>query len=192
MTSQLLDTLAFLAVLLHGATLAAQSLTIGGISFALLVAGAAHPGTSPARRAILRACRRLVVCSALALVVTQSTRIMLQAWSLMHSTELAFTEIAGAAFFLAGLVTVVAALVVALVGLGWWPRALPVMAAGAVVILIAAVLTTHAAARVEHRVPLGIATVLHLGATAIWIGGLPYLLLALSRAAENAPVAREL
>jgi putative copper resistance protein D len=51
-------------------------------------------------------------------------------------------------------------------------------------LLAAALATSHAAARIDDRaLPLAL-TLLHQAATACWVGGLPYLLLALARTPE--------
>src|SRR5262249_26092370 len=54
-----------------------------------------------------------------------------------------------------------------------------------IVILIASVTTSHAVARIENRFGLGLLTGLHQLAAAIWLGGLPYLLLSLRRAEDK-------
>ncbi len=54
-----------------------------------------------------------------------------------------------------------------------------------VVVLGASVMTNHAAARVDGRVPLVIITALHEASTGFWIGGLPLLLLGLYVAGDR-------
>ena len=49
-------------------------------------------------------------------------------------------------------------------------------------LLLATVSTSHAAARMDHRLFLGVLTAAHHLATAAWIGAMPFLLLALGRA----------
>src|SRR5258708_16482805 len=49
-------------------------------------------------------------------------------------------------------------------------------------IIGSAVMTSHSMARLEYRVPLVAFTALHQAATAAWLGGLPYLLIAIGRA----------
>jgi putative copper resistance protein D len=78
----------------------------------------------------------------------------------------------------AGAVTLGAALIIALTGL---VASVDSASCDSLLGVIAAsVMTTHSAARVEHRLPLAIATTFHLLATATWIGGLPYLISALT------------
>ena len=52
-------------------------------------------------------------------------------------------------------------------------------------------MTSHAAARLEHRGELAFLTLVHHAAGAAWIGGLPYLLWAL-REAPNREVAQSI
>ena len=54
------------------------------------------------------------------------------------------------------------------------------------VILAASVMTAHAAARMDHRAPLFLLSLLHEAATGFWIGGLPFLVLG-TYVAKDAP-----
>jgi len=51
----------------------------------------------------------------------------------------------------------------------------------AAAIIASSVWTSHAMARLEHRLPLVLVTALHQLATAAWLGGLPFLLIAIRR-----------
>ena len=75
-----------------------------------------------------------------------------------------------------------AAALIALTLFALGPRApiAPLLALAAIE-LAAATLTTHAAARLDHRTPLLLVEFLHQFGAAIWIGGIPCFLLALSR-----------
>ena len=176
--TQLLDIFGFLSVLLRGLTLALQSLTAGGLVFLLCVARARAV-------AVPEASRRMLAAAALALAVTQSGYVAANSAILMETAGIGFGEVVGANFFLAGGATVLAALLVAALALLRAWRALPLMLLPAAVILGATVMTSHAAARVEHRLPLGALTALHLAATAAWVGGLPFLLVGLARSPDE-------
>src|SRR5258708_6453931 len=86
---QLLDVFGFLSVVLRGLTLALQSMVIGGLVFDLFIARG-DAGASAAR-----ACRRLMATAALSLAA-----------------------VAGATFFVAGVIATALALAVA--ALAWW------------------------------------------------------------------------
>jgi len=214
--TQLLDVFGFLSVVLRGLTLALQSMVVGGLVFALFVARA------DAGAAALRACRRLLLASALALALAQAGYLAADTAILMGTADLSLAAVAGANFFVAGAVATALALAVAalaswaarpdrgagtrksrqlrapdLGGLPHQPDLVarggagrrPALAAALVLslgLLGAAVATSHAAARLEGRALLVALTSLHLGAIACWIGGLPYLLLALGRAPDPA------
>jgi putative copper resistance protein D len=207
--NQLLDVFGFLSVVLRGLTLALQSMVIGGLVFTLFV------GRADAGAAAARACRRLLVASALGLALVLAAFVATDTAILMGTADLDLAAVAGANFFVAG--SVAAALAAAIAALAWaarpapeapsapfvasspsaastatvesappaYRRARPLLATAlalALGILAASVATSHAAARLEGRaLPLA-ATALHQAATACWVGGLPYLLLALARA----------
>jgi len=182
--SQLLNLFGFLSVLLRGLTIAAQTLAVGGVVFMLVVARplrVVDPSADPMRRSW----KKLIVLSSLGLAVAQVTSISINSAVLMVTADLSLAEIIGANFFLAGVVSIMAGMSLALVArnsirLDWhWPLVL------AVVILAASVMTTHAVSRTQDRALLASATALHQAATAAWVGGLPYLLIILSRCADE-------
>src|SRR6266513_2902456 len=61
----------------------------------------------------------------------------------------------------------------------------------AVAIITSSVMTSHSIARLDYRAPLIAFTFLHPAPTAVWLGGLPYLLIAIRRA-PAADFARQL
>jgi putative copper resistance protein D len=174
--AQLLQIFGFLSVLLRSATLAFQSFTIGGIVFLVLVLGRLQAPTFEFELSALRWIRR----SAIALAITYL-------FILISSSTLG--EVSGANFFLASLLAIAASLTI--VGLastrgptgtrGFSPMLLPAAA-----LLASSVMTSHAMSRLEYRVPLVAFTALHQAATAVWIGGLPYLLIGLGRTPDLA------
>jgi putative copper resistance protein D len=213
---QLLDVFGFLSVVLRGLTLALQSMVIGGLVFDLFIARA------DAGAAGVRACRRLLVASALALALAQAGYLAADTAILMGTADLSLAAVAGANFFVAGAIATALALAVAALS-SWAARpgrdtggtggrqlrdpdrgglphppdlagrhgtaGRPALAAALLLslgLLAAAVATSHAAARLEGRALLVALTTLHLAAIACWIGGLPYLLLALGRAPDTA------
>jgi putative copper resistance protein D len=186
--TQLLDVFGFLSVVLRGLTLALQSMVIGGLAFDLFIARA------DAGAAAARACRRLLIASALALALAQAGYLAADTAILMGTADLGLAAVAGANFFVAGALATALALAVAALA-AWAARpdrgagGRPALAAAlllALGLLGAAVATSHAAARLEGRALLVALTSLHLAAIACWIGGLPYLLLALGRAPDAA------
>ena len=180
MAAQLLDIFGFLSVLLRACTLALNSLVLGGAGFLTIVRPAGAPQISV---------RRLIFCSALALALVQLCYVSINSMVLVETAGLQLQELAGADFFRAGLAAALAAAVIAILtarpsGVGWE------LAVPAAIVLSALVLTSHAAGRLEHRPALSALAVLHQGAAAVWIGGLPHLLLALRRCDDDTAAGR--
>jgi copper resistance protein D len=174
---KLLDIFGYLSVLLRAATLCFQTLTVGGIIFLAAVTRAPELRTN----AILAVCQKWLVRFAVALAITQLFYVCFNTLILMESAEMSFAEAAGANFVYAGALVAFSASLIAGACAdrpSKFRRALLIPAA---LILAAAVMTSHAVARMEHRALLAALTGLHQAATAAWIGGLPYLLLSLKR-----------
>lgn len=176
----------FLAVLLRAAILCFQSVVIGGLFFFLAIA------RDPQSRseATLRSGWKLIRWSALGLALSQIFFVITNSAVLTHSTGIPLRQVLEANFFWAGLVAVASGLAVVL-----WPADLrrsvnPVAVVPAALMLAASVMTSHSASRMEDRVPLVGLTALHYLATASWIGGLPYLLLAVKRIPDEDVKAR--
>ena len=176
--ARLLQVFGFLSVLFRGAMLAFQSLAVGGIVFLIFVVRGANEDSSELRQACLRWIRR----SALALAAMQISYVVANSLILRQSADITLGEVLGANFVLAGVIGVVAAFTaVALTS--------PTRAAGyndlllpAAAIIASSVMTSHAMARLDYRASLVAITALHQLATAAWLGGLPYLLIAIRRA----------
>jgi len=175
--ARLLQIFGFLSVVLRGASLTFQSLTVGGVIFLLLVLRGSGRDFEHIKDSCLGWIRRF----ALALIAMQTSYLVANAFILMQSAEMGLADIIGANFVLAGALGLGACF--AVVALSSAGRAsshrgflLPVAA-----IIASSVLTSHAMARLEHRLPLVFVTALHQLATAAWLGGLPFLLIAVRR-----------
>jgi putative copper resistance protein D len=99
----------------------------------------------------------------------------------MVTAELPFSGVIGANFFVSGGIVLGAALVALVASffrgrLVSWGLLVP-----AIVVLGASLMTNHAASRMEGRLLLVALTATHEAATGFWIGGLPFLVLALFR-----------
>ena len=170
----------FLSVVLRAATLTFQTLTIGGITFLTLVL----KGGAPEATEIEGTCRKWVRWSAASLAATQVLFLTSDLLVLMASTGLSLREAIGANVVFADALSIAAALAVVWLAPKERSRRAAVLLMPAALILLSSVLTSHSVARMDHRLPLAVLTGLHQGATATWIGGLPFLLLVLFRA-EN-------
>jgi len=175
--ARLLQVFGFLSVLFRGATLTFQSLAIGGIVFLISVVRRGNEDSSALQQACLRWIRR----SAIALAVMQISYVLANSMILRQSAGMSLREVAGANFVLAGLIGIVAAFtVIALAAArrstGYIDLLLPAAA-----IIASSVMTSHSMARLDYRASLVAFTALHQAATAAWLGGLPYLLIAVRR-----------
>ncbi|PYU80873.1 MAG: copper resistance protein [Acidobacteria bacterium] len=185
--ARLLQVFGFLSVLFRGATLTFQSLAIGGIVFLILVVRRVNENSAALQQACLRWIRR----AAIALAAMQISYVLANSIILRQSADMSLGEVAGANFVLAGAIGVVSAFtVIALTAArrstGYTDLLLPAAA-----IVTSSVMTSHSMARLEYRAPLVAFTALHQAATAVWLGGLPYLLIAIRRA-PAADFARQL
>lgn len=177
---RLLNIFGYLSVLLRAATLIFQTLTVGGIIFLVFVTRAPELRTA----AVLAKCRKWIAGCAIALAITQVFYVSSNTLILMQSADMSLAEASGATFVYAGAVVAFSALLIAWVcgSRASVSRALLLPAAA---ILGSAVITSHSVARMEHRGLLALLTGLHQAATAAWIGGLPYLLLALKNEPDS-------
>ena len=165
-----------LSVLLRALSLALEALTLGGVIFLLLAALPAGVGTDAVRRL-----RVVAGWSALALAIVQVLAIATSSAILIGGSGFTFREVITADFFIWGALLSVSAL--ALFGLmrASSRRALFACTPFALLVLLASVSMSHAAARLDDRwLLLGLTALHHLGSAA-WIGAMPFLLIALRR-----------
>jgi len=180
--ARLLQIFGFLSVLFRGATLSFESLTIGGIVFLNFVARSANLHSDVINQACLRWIRR----AAVALAVMQLAYILASTLILMQSANMTLSDVSGANFALAGILAIASALTIAaLAGSARPSKSYAVLLVPAVLILVSSVMTSHSMARLDYRFPLAVVTALHQGATATWLGGLFYLLIAIPRSPDN-------
>lgn len=179
--ARLLQIFGFLSVLFRGATLTFQSLTAGGIVFLFFVLGRTADGSQEIRIACLRWIRRF----SLALAAMQISYLLANSLILMQSAQITLAEVSGANFFFAGIIGIVASLTIAALSAPGRTGSQQILLLSAAAIITSSVLTSHAMARLEYRLPLVFLTGLHQLATAAWLGGLPYLLIAIHRTSST-------
>ncbi len=178
----LIDLFGYLSIILHGFTIAAQSMALGGVLFLALLLRPLAPRLGSVGQGIEHTCVRMTAWSAVALVVCETATIVLQTTVLVGTVDLSILDVLQANFAVAGMVKITAMALIALTLLTFRHRT-PTIAllALAAIELAAATLTTHAAARLDDRTPLLFVEFLHQLGAAIWIGGIPCFLIALSR-----------
>ena len=180
--SLLIDLFGYLSVVIHGLTITAQSMTLGGVLFLALVARPFAARLGSAGQRIEHDCARITAWSAVALLACEIATVALQTAVLVGTVDLSIGNVLAANFAVAGLVKTAAAAVIAalLFTRGQSAPMAPLLVLTAIE-LAAATLTTHAAARLDNRTPLLMVEFLHQFGAAIWIGGIPCFVLALSR-----------
>lgn len=177
-----LDIFGYLSVVLRGLTLLAQSFTIGGLAFQLLLLRPLQAELSAAAIIVGKRGQRLLRLSAFGWFAIVLAALAVNMAALTGTLELSLGEAAGADFARSGFAVAACALGIAwLARTGHWGRARAIMLVALVGLALAMQLNlTHAASRLDVRWPLLAADFLHMLGAGIWIGGLPYFLLALN------------
>jgi copper resistance protein D len=177
--AEIISLYAFLAVLLRGASLALEAVTVGGIIFTLVVFKQSDAQSESRCQALLRVLAWSLACVAVAAAVMSAL--------VLRATEDGFlwSDAFHTSFFRAKMLIAIAATAVALL-IGRARHAWLLLCAGSIV--IGALMTSHAFARIEGRPLLLSLTALHHLATAAWIGGLPFLIVVLRRQSETAAI----
>lgn len=181
----LLDIFGFLTVMLRGMSLTAQSLACGGAIFIAFLALPLGPGLEATGQRILRQCGFLTVISAFALVVVEIITLAIQVAILTGTLNITLNDAVGAGFVQFNSLVTLAAFAIGVFCLK--PAKPQIYGALAAVLLLmaASVGTSHAAARVEDRALLLVAAAFHQLGAAVWIGGVPYFLIALARSQDG-------
>src|ERR1051326_4480180 len=176
----LIDIFGYLSVIIRGAVLVTQSFVIGGIAFLLLTRSVSRELGSDGERLEIRV-RRFFFWSALAFTLAEIAFVAVQCAVLMGTVDLGLGDVLGADFALAGLTLAGAGLVCMWIARGPVGRSAGfALGTLAILVLLGQATTSHAMARIDDRAPLLLAEVLHMAGAAVWIGGIPYFLLALA------------
>lgn len=184
--SLLVDLFGYLSIVLHGLTIVAQSMALGGVLFLVLLARPFEGELAAGPRIVARI-RRLTFWSAVAMALVEALGNGLQVAVLMSTVDLSFLDVMQANFAVAALVKIASAVLIALATLrrGWRVPS-PALLALVAIELAAATATTHAAARLESSTLLLSVEWLHQLGAAIWIGGIPSFLIALAEVHDGA------
>lgn len=174
---QLLGIFGFLAVLIRGAILCSQTVAGGGVIFLSFISRRPNLLNDEFQASAWK----MIRWSALILTVAQVLFVVANSLILTASADIPLAEVLGANYVYAGLLGMAGGLL-----LWFWPRVpgKPVSRATLIpvaMMLAATVMTSHSASRLEGRALLVSLTTIHYLTTASWIGGLPFLLLAMRR-----------
>jgi putative copper resistance protein D len=165
-----------LSTLLRAANLSFEALLLGGIVYLLVVARPAGAGTT-----VESLCLRGIRWAALALALSEVGTVALSAASLLGDSGLHLSDLFSTRFFQAGLTAALLALLLSGSTRVKGHRGVWAMIPLSLLLLIAAVSASHAAARMDNRLLLATATAAHHLSTAAWIGAMPFLLISLAR-----------
>ena len=179
--AQLISIFGFLVVLLRATIMCLQSVAIGGVVFLTLVTRRNEQRTTE----LLSSSWKLIRWSALGLALAQLFFVIANSLVLTYSTDIPIREVLNANFLWAGVLAIFAGVALACWPEKWRINVSPVALLPAAVMLAGSVMTSHSASRMEGRALLVSLTALHYIATASWIGGLPYLLLAAKRLSDS-------
>jgi putative copper resistance protein D len=152
-------------------------LLLGGIAYLFAVARPAKASTT-----VESFCLRGIRWAALAMVLAELATVALSCASLLGDSDLRLRDLINTLFFQAGLSAAVFAALLWICARVKSRKAITAMLPLSLLLLTAAVLTSHAAARMDHRLLLAILTAAHHLGTAAWIGAMPFLLVSLGRA----------
>ena len=190
--TNLLDLFGFVAVVLRGLELVAQTLLVGSVAFLLFVLPR-ESGEATGVRAMRTDSRRIVQAAAAAAALAVAASTGLNAAVLAASLPAGFGEVVGAPFVVAGIVGALSAAatgVAATLGDPAKVRTRLALAMGAVLTLCASVATSHGVARLRDVGVLTVATAMHELGAALWLGGLLCFRLALGSVETPALAAR--
>ena len=171
--------------MLRAATLALQSLLLGGMVFVLWVARKSSATPCDGFEIVQYSSLRLFRAAAIGLAIVQILYLYVNSTVLMGTADIGFRQVVGASFFLAAAGIFVGALLA--LAVSRMPQniraiCLPLVVAA---VLSASLMTNHAASRLDNRPLLVALTAIHEAATGFWIGGLPFLILGLWKAKEG-------
>jgi len=154
------------------------------VLFVLWTARPSAEASTESIASVQDSCWKMLRLSAIGLAIFQIGYLYVNSAALMVTAEIGIGEVVGANFFISGSIVLVASLLAAIVTSGNRRIAAVVLPVLVMVIMGASVMTNHAISRVDGRaVPIVLSSV-HELATGFWIGGLPFLVLALVRAKD--------
>jgi putative copper resistance protein D len=177
--SLFLDIFGYVSVVLRGLVLIAQSFTFGGLAFQFLLLSPLQERLSPAGIKVGAKCRALLRGSAAAWMILTVGALAINAAALVGTLEVSWPAALNADFARANLIIAACAAGIGILGTRSQPRAIIVLGL-AVVALAMQLHLTHAASRLELRWVLTLSDAIHMLGAAVWIGGLPYFLIALN------------
>ena len=91
--SLLIDLFGYLSIVIHGLTITAQSMALGGVLFLALLARPLAPRLGSVGQGIERGCARITAWSAIALLVCEGATVALQTAVLVGTVDLSIGDV---------------------------------------------------------------------------------------------------
>ncbi len=182
----LFDLFGFLDVVFRLIALSTEALMIGGVTFVLLVVLPFRTEIGVDADDILRRCLNLLRWSAAGAIAGAGANVTLNVLLLNASADVPIAQGLTADFAIAEMIRGLAALGVFAAASppvpgARLPRARQVaLALLALTVLGAATATSHSMSRMTGRTPMAIADAMHQLGASVWIGGIPYFVIALA------------
>ncbi|MEC4593325.1 MULTISPECIES: CopD family protein [Nitrospirillum] len=179
----LVDIFGYLTVVLNGINLVAMTMAFGSVLFLTCLALPLAAQLKLSADAVAEAGARYARWGGIATAIATLSSLTLNALVLSGTLEMPVLQVAGAFFIEAGIVQVLAAIAIVVVARGHMTRPrVAVLTALALLMLVASLATSHAAARPGERVWMLLATFSHILGAGLWLGGLPAFLSSLGQA----------
>src|SRR3954447_2957538 len=152
--TQFLDLFSFLSVLIRALVLACEALTVGGVSFLLLVSRGVSVGERGTARLL-----RFLTWSATGLASTATIYLVTNSAVLVGSMDMTWSQVVGAGYFIADLSIILGATAIAISARTRSGRIVSPFACAA--ILFGSAMTSHSAGRLEHQFAAGALNLIH-------------------------------
>lgn len=178
------DILAFLGVIFRGMQLSAQAILLGGVMFILAFVRPLAHRLAEAAPDLEASGLRWTSRAGFALAAIVAIAIFNTLAQLVAGLEIAAKDAMGADFITWNLVMTVSALMAGFVARSASGNRIALLTISAVLVLAASVLSSHAYARLDDRLYFILADALHQAGASLWIGGIPFMLLALGKVKE--------
>lgn len=179
------DILAFLGVIFRGMQLSAQAILLGGVMFTLAFVRPLAPRLAGAAPDLEASGLRWTSRAGFALAAIVAVAIFNTLAQLVAGLEIAAKDAMGADFVTWNLVMAASALIAGFAARSASGNRIALLTISAVLVLAASVLSSHAYARLDDRPYFMLADALHQAGASLWIGGIPFMLLALGKVQED-------
>ncbi|RAU23277.1 copper transporter [Paramagnetospirillum kuznetsovii] len=179
------DILAFFSVILRGLQLSAQAILLGGVMFILAFVRPLAPRLGAIGPELETSGLRWTSLAGFGLAAIVFVAVVNTLAQLVAGLDIPADNALGADFIGWNLLMATAALVAGFAARSASGNRVAVLSIAAAAVLAASILSSHAYARLDDRPYFIVAGVLHQAGASLWIGGIPFMLLALARLKDS-------